>query len=155
MTNPPHSTNRSTVVAHRLRVTRLMLGLTEEQAATEFGVSLRTYRKYEAGHIPSRGRWGEDFCEKYGVEFCWLWFGETCVAPRFKSRIAVLPASTAKLRVSYTTSAIMSLLPKNRRDARAILEWAISLVDMPYMVGESDVVQFPKRPPAEAASRRG
>jgi hypothetical protein len=34
---------------HRMRVTRIVLGLTEQEAADDYGVTLQTYRKYEAG----------------------------------------------------------------------------------------------------------
>jgi hypothetical protein len=146
----PNTTNpfaeKRLMQAHRLRVTRLMLGLTEEQAAAGFRVSLRAYRKYEAGHIPWRGRWGEDFCDKYGVSHCWLWHGGVYGVPSAKNHIAILPAETEKDRISRTTATIMSLLPKNRRDARAILEWAMRMMDIPYRASESEVVQFPKRP---------
>ena len=36
-------------VGPRLRQARVGLGITEQQAADVFGVTLRTYRKYEAG----------------------------------------------------------------------------------------------------------
>lgn len=36
-------------VGRRLRVTRSALGITEQKAAEVFGISLRTYRRYEAG----------------------------------------------------------------------------------------------------------
>jgi transcriptional regulator with XRE-family HTH domain len=36
-------------VGHRLRVTRLALGLTDQEAATAHGVTVGTYRKWEAG----------------------------------------------------------------------------------------------------------
>ena len=76
-------------------------------------------------------------------------YGGTYGIPRAKSSIAVLPAETVQHRNSQITEQIVRLLPKYERDAGAILEWAMSLVAMPYhMAGESDVVPFPKRPPA-------
>jgi hypothetical protein len=39
---------------HRLRVTRLTLGITESEAPAAHGVTLRTYRKWEAGHPQRR-----------------------------------------------------------------------------------------------------
>jgi transcriptional regulator with XRE-family HTH domain len=36
-------------IGRRFRVARLVLGLTEQEAADAYGVTLRTYRKWEAG----------------------------------------------------------------------------------------------------------
>jgi transcriptional regulator with XRE-family HTH domain len=66
-------------VGHRLRVARIVLGITEEQAAADFGVSLQTYRRYEA-EARQRGRgWGHcrlrrivGFAERYDVDLDWL-----------------------------------------------------------------------------------
>ena len=57
-------------VGHRIRVTRVMLGLTEEQAAAGFGVTLRTYRRYEAGRSAENRI--VDFARHYDVSFDWL-----------------------------------------------------------------------------------
>ena len=61
---------------HRLRVTRLALGITEKEAADAHGVSLQTYRRWEAGG-QQRGSQFVDFAEKYNVSLNWLVCGET------------------------------------------------------------------------------
>jgi transcriptional regulator with XRE-family HTH domain len=58
-------------IAHRMRTVRIILGLSEQQAADEFGIALRTYRRYEEGaaqRFSSPLYW---FAEKYGLE-AWL-----------------------------------------------------------------------------------
>jgi transcriptional regulator with XRE-family HTH domain len=61
--------------AHRLRVTRIALGLTEEQAAAAAGRTLLTWRKYEAtgdGNITAALL---QFCQQYDVSLDWLFEG--------------------------------------------------------------------------------
>jgi hypothetical protein len=62
---------------HRLRVTRLALGITEVEAAAACLITLRTYRNREAG-LPFRG-WHEGlslFVDKYDLTYDWLLCGE-------------------------------------------------------------------------------
>jgi transcriptional regulator with XRE-family HTH domain len=60
----------------RLRMTRAVLGLTEEQMADIFGLSLRAYRRHEAG--AGRGMRGggiagsRTLAMKYHVNLDWL-----------------------------------------------------------------------------------
>lgn len=56
---------------HRLRVTRIALGISEQEAADAWGVALRTYKGYEAGK-PSREDGLINFASKYGVSIDWL-----------------------------------------------------------------------------------
>ena len=86
---------------HRLRVTRLALGLSEVEAAKAFRVSLRTYRKkWEAG-LPFRGghRGFVSFAKKYGVSPNWLVGGisdglDPHLTMNRGSKLAILPLKT-------------------------------------------------------------
>jgi transcriptional regulator with XRE-family HTH domain len=57
----------------RFRTTRLALGITEEEAAEAYGISLRGYRRLERG-VDQRGRQYKLVClaEKYNVSYDWL-----------------------------------------------------------------------------------
>ena len=81
---------------HRLRVTRLVLGLTEEQAAAAAGRSVKTWRKYEET--------GTGLCTvplllfagRYGVSLDWLLCGDAArIHPRLakhaQGKVAILP----------------------------------------------------------------
>jgi transcriptional regulator with XRE-family HTH domain len=80
----------------RLRVTRLVLGITEQEAADACGVMLKTYRGYEEGQ-PERGyRVPNAFYVKYGVSLDWLLRGEadqigSHLAKGAKGKVAILP----------------------------------------------------------------
>ena len=82
---------------HRLRVTRLVLGLTEQEAAAAAGVSVRTWRTYEAGRPPTNRRGGDyRFAERYDVSLDWLFDGEGSglrnhLAKCAKGKVAILP----------------------------------------------------------------
>jgi transcriptional regulator with XRE-family HTH domain len=81
---------------HRLRVTRIALGLTEEQAAAAGGRSVDTWRKYEA---TGKGRCTAallQFCRQYDVSLDWLVCGDTArvgghLAKQAQGTIVVLP----------------------------------------------------------------
>jgi transcriptional regulator with XRE-family HTH domain len=64
---------------HRLRVTRLALGISEQGAAEAFGLSLATYRKYELLGIPKRASTSKllKFARKYDLSLDWLLDGDT------------------------------------------------------------------------------
>jgi transcriptional regulator with XRE-family HTH domain len=87
---------------HRLRVTRLTLGITEKEAAAAHGVTVNTYRKWEAGGRQRGGRF-VDFAEKYDVSLNWLVGAEAAqigshLAKRAKGKIAILPAKGPQWR---------------------------------------------------------
>jgi DNA-binding XRE family transcriptional regulator len=63
-------------VGNRLRVTRIVLGITEQEAAAGFGVTLKTYRNYEAGRPQRSGRSGRAFARKHNISLDWLYGGE-------------------------------------------------------------------------------
>ena len=62
--------------AHRLRVTRIALNITEAEAAEAHGVRLATYRKWEAGGRPHSIGPMLRFMEKFDVSADWLVAGE-------------------------------------------------------------------------------
>jgi transcriptional regulator with XRE-family HTH domain len=49
---------------------RHQLGISEQEAAAAFGVTVRTYRRYEAGK-PALEGYG-DFADAFGVSLNWL-----------------------------------------------------------------------------------
>lgn len=62
----------------RLRLARLTLGISEAGAAAAHRVTLRTYRRWEAGARQSgRPEPMVSFAERYGVSIDWLVFGNT------------------------------------------------------------------------------
>lgn len=89
--------------AHRLKVTRIALGISEQEAAEAHGVTLKTYRAYEAG-APQRGSYGwQGFAEKYNVSFDWLVSGVgAMLAPHLSKniggKVAILPVVTTRRR---------------------------------------------------------
>jgi ribosome-binding protein aMBF1 (putative translation factor) len=54
----------------RLRYARHQLGISEQAAAEAFDVTVRTYRRYEAGK-PTGGGYA-DFADTFGVSLEWL-----------------------------------------------------------------------------------
>ena len=105
---------------HRLRTTRLALGLSEVEAAADFGVSLRTYRQYEARGLPQK-RW-----QRREDEFNDIRWGEAAalgphLTLRTKGKVTILPSESVECRNGRIAGAIRLALPKNTRDALAIL----------------------------------
>ncbi len=56
-------------VATSLRVARLALDISEAEAAAAYGVTLRTYRRYERGAPQGVFGW-LNFAKAYGVSLC-------------------------------------------------------------------------------------
>jgi transcriptional regulator with XRE-family HTH domain len=101
---------------HRLRVTRIALGITERQAADAYGVTVRTYRKYEAGQ-PQRPSCGfVVFANRYQVSLDWLVRGETAAIGRHLAagaeKVAILPAAGPVRRRLGAINALMMPPPK-------------------------------------------
>jgi ribosome-binding protein aMBF1 (putative translation factor) len=78
--------------AERLRFARAQLGISEQEAAAAFGVTVRTYRRYEAGKpaigAQTANNGFADFAGTFGLSLLWLWGhkdGEA-EAPRFRLR---------------------------------------------------------------------
>ena len=88
-------------VGRRLRVARLVLGITEVEAASAHEVTLRTYRRWEAGGR-QRGLSFLPFATKHDVSIDWMLFGEGTGISRHLSKtlgkVAILPVSTALRR---------------------------------------------------------
>ena len=90
MLQPPEIDDRE--LGHRLRVTRIALGITEAQAAAVAGRTVDTWRKYEA---TGKGRCTQAvvrFAAQYHVSLDWLFCGD----PRGRAylmtgKIAILP----------------------------------------------------------------
>lgn len=81
-------------VGYRLRLTRSALGITEHQAAEAFDVSLRTYRRYEAGRRQRSAAPAVNFARRYHVSLDWIFDGDTDRIGRHLTRgkIVILPA---------------------------------------------------------------
>lgn len=89
--------------AQRLRLTRLVLGLSEVQAADDHGVSLATYRKWEAGGVQRQSCPGLEFARIHSISLDWLVAGEPAQLGAHLSinrggKLAILPVSTKKER---------------------------------------------------------
>ncbi len=81
---------------HRIRVARLALGITEQEVADDYEVSLATYRRYEI-EAPRRGRFILYFGKRYDVSLDWLMDGEAGdvkphLAKRAPGKVVILPA---------------------------------------------------------------
>jgi transcriptional regulator with XRE-family HTH domain len=81
-------------VGRRLRVTRSALGITEQKVAEAFGVSLRTYRRYESGRRQRSAAPAVNFARRYDVSLDWIFDGDTDRIGHHLTRgkIAILPA---------------------------------------------------------------
>jgi hypothetical protein len=76
-------------VAQRLKLTRHLLGISEDEAAAAMLITLRTYRRWERGEPHRDNVMGVlAVCEKYGVSYGWLFAGpEYAPPPRFRLRL--------------------------------------------------------------------
>jgi DNA-binding XRE family transcriptional regulator len=76
--------------AGRLRYARAQLGISEQEAAYAFDVTVRTYRRYEAGKPAccfTRSHAGlADFADTFGLSLAWLYGCKDAEAPRFRLR---------------------------------------------------------------------
>jgi ribosome-binding protein aMBF1 (putative translation factor) len=74
--------------ARRLRYARNQLGISEAEAAYAFGVTVRTFRRYEAGKPGGSYQRVGDFGYAFNISLSWL-FGckdSEAEAPRFRLR---------------------------------------------------------------------
>jgi transcriptional regulator with XRE-family HTH domain len=76
-------------VGGRLKLTRHLLNITEEEAAAAMFITLRTYRKWERGELHQQNHFGVfSFCETYGVAYEWLFGGiKHGDPPQFRLRL--------------------------------------------------------------------
>jgi transcriptional regulator with XRE-family HTH domain len=84
-------------IGHRLRVTRDVLGITVQEAASAARVSEKTWLKWEAGHQMNGSFHLLSFARRYDVSLGWLITGETLhvgahLAKQATGKIAILPA---------------------------------------------------------------
>ena len=80
-------------ISERLRIVRIALGLSEKEAAEAFGVTLRTYRRYEAGGAVPGKHWLR-FCDRYRISVNWLLLGDgRGLGPHLarRGKVAILP----------------------------------------------------------------
>jgi transcriptional regulator with XRE-family HTH domain len=109
MTKPTSSTKYGTRAywrgyGNRLHIVRLALGITDAEAATAYGVTLRTYRRWEAGARQSNtAKPMLSFAKRYGVSLDWLMVGKTHHLSRQLTvnpggKIAILPIMAAEHR---------------------------------------------------------
>jgi transcriptional regulator with XRE-family HTH domain len=90
---------------NRLRVVRIVLDITEQEAADVCGVTLRTYRRYEQGGKQSNGRPIRNFARHYGVSLGWLHKGEGILngehlGRKATGKVAILPVVGPNFRRS-------------------------------------------------------
>jgi transcriptional regulator with XRE-family HTH domain len=84
-------------VGLRYRVARLALGLTEKEAATAAGVTMKIWRKWETNGPAQAGHLGPlDFAAKFNVSIAWLFYGKGAgigshLAQNASGVIAILP----------------------------------------------------------------
>jgi transcriptional regulator with XRE-family HTH domain len=72
-------------LGHRIKITRMELGLSEAEAAAAHGVTLRNYQKWEAGGRHKGGHYKLlAFCQRYDVNIAWFYGG----ASRVKANLA-------------------------------------------------------------------
>jgi transcriptional regulator with XRE-family HTH domain len=88
---------------HRMRVTRIALGLSEKEAAEAWCVTLPTYRRYEAGALQRSVGGCLNFAEKFDVSIDWLMAGDPDqldlhLTKNTTGNVALLPMVTAKRR---------------------------------------------------------
>jgi transcriptional regulator with XRE-family HTH domain len=85
---------------HQLVVMRSALGMTEQEAADAFRVTLRTYRRWENGEEPRNSTSKiVDFCRRYRVSIDWLLAGDTSrvgdhLTKHTKGKVAILRSAT-------------------------------------------------------------
>jgi transcriptional regulator with XRE-family HTH domain len=91
-------------LAQRLRLTRIVLNITDREAAAAFGVTPQTYRRWEAGR-PSSGSAGPlvRFATKYDVSLDWLVVGDAdrlaeSLSKNKGGKVAILPVVPADRR---------------------------------------------------------
>jgi transcriptional regulator with XRE-family HTH domain len=96
----PMSDSPDSTFGHRLRVTRIALGISEQEVADTLGVSLPTYRKYERGTPMKSAAPAMRFARKYDVNLYWLFDGDASGAGCHlrNGKVAILPAKGPPFR---------------------------------------------------------
>lgn len=103
-------------LAHRIRVTRLTLGISEQEAAKATGCTLQTWRKWETtgeGRLTCRIR---RFADRYDVSLDWLVAGDGGAVGdhlfRTQGNLAILPAKGPRHLRAEQTYASMGIRPE-------------------------------------------
>jgi transcriptional regulator with XRE-family HTH domain len=86
----------------RLRLVRLLLGISEEQAADAHGVTVQTYKKWEAGGR-QRGASRARTSKNYDISIDWLFSGRANllkkqIAFNPGGKLAILPVTDSEWR---------------------------------------------------------
>ena len=86
-------------VGHRMRVTRIALGISENEAATAHDVTVNTYRRYEAGVKQRASNGWLQFCERFDISLDYYLHGGTHNMGQHLSinrggKVSILPAIT-------------------------------------------------------------
>src|SRR5579872_1204528 len=68
--------NRRKFFGERLRILRIVLGYTDARMADEIGISLRTYRKWEAGGTVRKWLPLQAFLDHHEVSYNWSLSGD-------------------------------------------------------------------------------
>jgi transcriptional regulator with XRE-family HTH domain len=90
--------------AARLRLARMVLGITEIEAAAAAGIALPAYRRWEGGAAPGIFSMLR-FAGKYGLSLDWLFVGDgqglRChLTTKAHGKLAILPTTNSKWRVA-------------------------------------------------------
>jgi transcriptional regulator with XRE-family HTH domain len=104
---------------HRLRVARIVLDVTEQEAAEVCGVTLRTYRRYERGARRKNIRPVRNFARHYGVSIGWVLDGEGVlngahVGPKATGKVAILPVIGPNFRRCEPPYPMEAFSPRRR-----------------------------------------
>src|SRR5437868_286602 len=103
-------------LAHRLRVTRNVLGISVAQAAAAAECSMRTWRKYETTGEGRSTYPLRCFCDHFEVSLDWTVVGDggmvrNHLSTRALNSVAILPAEGPWLRRAEQTYAAMGIQP--------------------------------------------
>jgi transcriptional regulator with XRE-family HTH domain len=100
-------------IGQRLRIVRLAVGVTEQEAADAAGTTLRTWRKYEINGTLRTGPLLA-FADKYDISLDWLIDGDggavrSHLAKHAKGKVAILPAVGPRELKARATFAALGL----------------------------------------------
>ncbi len=90
--------------ARRLRIARLALNISEAEAAAAHGITLRTYRRWEAGLPQGASTWPVlKFAKAYDISLDWLIGGDgrwlkVHMTKQARGKIAILPTCEPERR---------------------------------------------------------
>jgi transcriptional regulator with XRE-family HTH domain len=86
-------------IGERLKILRLALGYDEKTMARLIGITLATYRKYEAGSEIRKWSSVVHFCGNHDIWIDWLMMGDgRCLRKVGTGKVAILSTSTPQIR---------------------------------------------------------